>query len=138
MRNFYIFNIVDEIAVLTKSYPYNLFRVLENIYFLNKSDLSIGLDIFEQVALPIDKNKIKNKIFNKYKDNDFYSVINNQHTYNNLYLAEKTTLYIKSAYLFVKTSALKPFFLKELKSNKNLFVCDFENKDYFWLKELLI
>lgn len=138
MRNFYIFNIVDEIAILTRNYPYNLFRIFENIYFLNKNDFNLGLDIFEQVAVPIDKENIKKIIFNKYKDHDFYSVYQNKHCYNNLYLAEKTNLYVKSTYIYLKTNALKPFFFKELKCNKNLFVCDFENKDYFWLSKLRV
>ena len=31
------------------------------------------------------------------------------------------------------TNVIKPCFLKELQEFNDLFVCDFENKDYFWL-----
>ena len=138
MRNFYIFNITDEIAILTKNNPYNLFKVFENIYYLDKDEYNTALDVLEQITLPMEKEVIKNNILSRYKDNDFYTVINNKHTFNNLYLAEITNLYVKSTYLLLKSSAIKPVFFKELQDISNLFICDFDNKDYFWLKELTI
>ena len=32
----------------------------------------------------------------------------------------------------------RPSFLKELEKEKNLFFCDFENKDYFWLEKIAV
>ncbi|MBR1414207.1 MAG: sporulation inhibitor of replication protein SirA [Bacilli bacterium] len=138
MRNFYMFNISDEIAILTKNNPYNLFKVFENIYYLDKDEYNTAMDVLEQITLPMEKEVIKDNILAKYKDNDFYSVVNNKHTFNNLYLAEVTNLYVKSTYLLLKSSAIRPVFFKELQDISNLFICDFENKDYFWLKELAI
>lgn len=133
-----MFNISDEIAILTKNNPYNLFKVFENIYYLDKDEYNTAMDVLEQITLPMEKEVIKDNILAKYKDNDFYSVVNNKHTFNNLYLAEVTNLYVKSTYLLLKSSAIRPVFFKELQDISNLFICDFENKDYFWLKELAI
>ena len=38
----------------------------------------------------------------------------------------------------VKSNEEVPLFFKDIKKNeKNMFVCDFANKDYFWLEELV-
>ena len=54
---------------------------------------------------------------------------------NNYYKNEESKLTINKAYLLLETNMIKSAFFNDLK-NKNLFVCDFENKDYFWLDSL--
>ena len=45
-------------------------------------------------------------------------------------------LIVNKAFLLLSSNILKPSFLSDLKEYKNLFVCDFKNKDYFWLESL--
>ena len=45
--------------------------------------------------------------------------------------------FVNKAFLLLESNTLKPTFLNDLKEYKNLFVCDFKNKDYFWLNELV-
>ena len=90
-----------------------------------------------QIVSPFDKSKVNNLIFNECKDNDFYSKFHNVHRIQNKYLPEDSCLIVSSAFLLLESNILKPSFLTDLKEMKNLFVCDFKNKDYFWLNELV-
>lgn len=138
MRTFYIFNINKEMAILTKNSPYNMFKSLEKIYKLDKKDFSVGLKLFEQLAIPFDNNKLNTRLYNTYKENDHYTKYRNIHKINNRYKPEESKLVVNNVYLLLKSNIVKPLFLKELNKHSNLFVCDFENKDYFWLESLSI
>lgn len=137
MRTFYIFNINKSFYNLMKNNPYHLFRTMEDIHSFDCNDADIAYDLFNQIASPFDKSKINNKIFNESKDNDFYSKFHNVHRIQNKYIPEDSMLVVNKAFLLLESNILKPTFLNELKEYKNLFICDFKNKDYFWLNELV-
>ena len=138
MRTFYIFRINNEFATLTKDCPYNLYKSMEKIYYTDKKDLSIAYNIYEQIILPFKKNKINVNIFENYKDNDFYTKFNNIHMINNFYNDEQTKLIVNSSFMVLKTTILTPSFFNVLRDYSNIFVCDFENKDYFWLERVAV
>lgn len=138
MRTFYIFKINQEMAILTKDTPYNMFKSMERIYKLDKKDFSLALKMFEQLAVPIDHNKLNLRLYNAYKDNDHYTKYRNVHKINNRYKPEESKLVVNNIYLLLESNIIKPLFLKALNYDSNLFVCDFENKDYFWLDSLCI
>ena len=55
-------------GILLKDSPYNLFKSLEDIYLLDKSNISLGKDLLDQLIVPIDKlkyNKIIYDMINK-------------------------------------------------------------------------
>ncbi len=133
MRTFFIFNISKEMLILTKDTPYNLYKTMESIYNLDKKNVSIGLQFYEQLVNPINKDKILKILYENHKNNDYYLVSNNIHSIYNKYRPEDTKLYVNNAYMKLTTNYIKPTFLKDLKIFNNLFVCDFQNKDYFWL-----
>lgn len=137
MRTFYIFNINKSFYNLMKNNPYHLFKAMEDIHNFDCSDADMAYDLFNQIASPFDKSKINNRIFNEAKDNDFYSKFHNVHRIQNKYIPEDSMLVVNKAFLLLESNILKPTFLSELKEYKNLFVCDFKNKDYFWLNELV-
>jgi len=136
MRTFYIFKISDEFKSLTKDNPYNLFKTFEQIYNFNKRDIFLAYDLFFQVATPFDKKNLNLNIFDHNRHNNNYTKFNNIHIINNYYTDEKTELTINNSYLKLKTTVIAPAFFKDIKNN-NIFVCDFQNKDYFWLESLL-
>lgn len=138
MRTFYIFKINKEMAILTKDNPYNIFKSMEDIFKMTKKELPVGLNIYEQLITPINQNKINRKIIMSYKDNDYYQKNYNVHSIHNKYKPEETKLTVKNSYLLLESNVIKPSFLKELSYDKDLFVCDFANKDYFWVDELRI
>ena len=49
MRTFYVFKINKEMSILLKDSPYNLYKTLEGIYFLNKEYVSYGAYLLEQI-----------------------------------------------------------------------------------------
>ena len=137
MRTFYIFNINKSFYNLMRNNPYHLFRAMEDIHSFNTADANVAYDLFTQIASPFDKSKINNKIFNELKGIDFYSKFRNVHRIQNKYIPEDTMLIVNKAFLMLESNILKPAFLDVLKDYRNLFVCDFKNKDYFWLNELV-
>lgn len=137
MRTFYIFNISSNFYRLMKNNPYHLFRAMEDIHSFDKSDANIAYDLFEQIIAPFNKKKVNDALFNEFKDNDFYSMFHNVHRINNQYIPEESMLIVNSTFLLLESNVLKPTFFSDLKNYHHLFVCDFKNKDYFWLNELV-
>lgn len=138
MRTFYIFKIKDEYATLTEKNPYQLFHMLDFIYNLDRQDVSKGADLFYKVVEGIDEQKLDTKLLKKYQEDYFYTKFKNNHQIHNYYNEEETKLIIKKHYLLLKSSVMNPVFLKDLKDMHHLFLCDFENKDYFWLDKLAV
>ncbi len=138
MRSFYIFKIKDEYATLTKNNPYQLFRLLDFIYNLDKEEVSRGIDLFYKLVEKLDSKSLDIQLFKNYRENYFYTKFKNIHQVNNIYKKEESKLTIRNHYLLLVSTIIKPVFLNDLKTIKNLFLCDFENKDYFWLEKLAV
>lgn len=138
MRSFYIFKIKDEYATLTKNNPYQLFRLLDFIYNLDKEEVSRGIDLFYKLVEKLDSKSLDIQLFKNYRENYFYTKFKNIHQVNNIYKKEESKLTIRNHYLLLVSTIIKPVFLNDLKTINNLFLCDFENKDYFWLEKLAV
>ncbi len=136
MRTFYIFKINDEFYSLTKDCPYNLYKSLEQIYRLNKVNLSDAYNLFSSICLPFDKCEVNKNLFNEYKENENYIKFNNVHIINDYFSNEKSKLIIKNSHLTLITSKINPIYFNDLKKIKGIFICDFKNIDYFYLEEV--
>ena len=136
MREFYIFNINNEYKNNIKLDPYISYKVFEELHNINSNDMKYGINIYNSLTKPINKKFFNNKIYNEYKNNDSYTKFMNKHRYNDYYSNEESLLIIKNSYIKLDTSSLNSSFFKSLHKNKNLFVCDFNNKDYFWLESI--
>ena len=134
MRTYYIFNINKEMSILTKDSPYMLFKFLESIN-RKSNDLYTASNLYEQIAKRFNKVIINDKIYNKYKDNEYYIHSNDYHSYYNKYRDERCNITVKNSYLICNSNNSRLELLNSL-NDYNLFVCDFENKDYFWLNEI--
>lgn len=137
MRVFYLFNINEEFKSITKDEPYSLFNSLNQIYRLDNRDVFIAFDLINQIIKPFDKRKLNLELFDIYRNNNNYTKFNNIHIINNYFNDEKTELTIKKSYLLLRSTVDVPSFLKDL-NDSNVFVCDFKNKDYFWLDNLTL
>ncbi len=135
MRTFYIFKINKEFKSLTKESPYNLFKSLEQIYYINRKDFQTAFKLYETIALPFNKLQTNIELFNNFRNNDFYTKVNSIHLINNYFTDERSKLIVKNSHLTLNTTSASSSFLKKLAS-PNLFICDFKNKDYFWLDQL--
>ena len=136
MSNFYIFKIKEEYAHLTKNNPYHLFKMLSYIYNIDREEIKRGADLFYKMVERFRNKEFDNKLFKKYQDNFFYTKFKNIHQINNIYKKEESKLIVHQHFLLLKSTIIRPTFLQDLEELENLFLCDFENKDYFWLEKL--
>lgn len=134
MRTYYIFNINNHFAYVYKNKPYKVYKVLEEIYTRGKYDVTYTYKLYDDIAKRIDKNILNEYIYYNYRSNFFYRIYDNIHIYNN---REYSKLTINNCNIKLKTNVNFPIFLKNLTNySDNLFVCDFINKDYFWLNTI--
>jgi len=136
MRQFYIFQINPDIEKITKENPYELFHTLETIYYRTKDEVQLGYLFLTQLITPIAVKELDIALFKKYKENYFYMKYKNIHSMHDVYRKENTKLSIYKSYMKLETDAIKPRFLEDLQNNHDLFVCDFDTIDYFWLDTL--
>lgn len=137
MRKFYIFQIKNEYQELYKYHPKSLYHIFKYLYFLKKKDSCYGVELFDQLVKAIDKNKLNRKVFIKYHKERTYSKVKNIHVINDLYKDEISTINIKNSYILLESNHnTSAFFKILLEEEKNLFVCDFINQDYFWLSDM--
>ena len=66
MRNYYIFRMKREFVNLYRDSPSSLFNVLKHLYYMKKCDVSYGFNLFNQLTMKIDKNKLDREIYIKY------------------------------------------------------------------------
>ena len=136
MRTFYIFKINKEMGILLKESPYNLFKSMEGIYLMDKADVGFGKELLDQIIVPIDKLKYNRLIYDKNKENDFYIKSGDIHRIVNKYRKEDTIIKVRNSHILLHTNIINKDIRKFLPKSE-LFACDFENKDYFWLEELV-
>ena len=135
MRTYYIFNVNREMSILTKDSPYMLFKSFQSIYESDKSDLYMASNLYEQLASKFNKQLLNEKISNHYKGNQHYMYTKDHHSYHNRYKNESCDITIKNSYMICTCNSSKMELLTKI-TGFNLFACDFENKDYFWLDEI--
>ncbi len=136
MRTFYLFKIKKAYSTITKENPYNLYKAIEGIYHLKQDELIDGYNFFNQIRDTFNKELLDNNIYEYYKNKYTYTKVNNIHMINDYYTDEKSKLIINTTYLVIKTSLEYSSFLKAITRKSNIFVCDFDNIDYFWLEQL--
>lgn len=126
LREYNLFVIKSEYVDFYKNKPDELYEI---IYKLNnlKYNFNYGITLYEQLC-----NKISIETLKKYLNDKFN--LNNEKTFyiNNVFIELKySRIVIKSKYNY-------PRILKSLNCyNRNIFVCDFINKDYFWLSNFV-
>lgn len=133
-----MFFINDEIFKQTKNNQYSLFKLLEKIYFMESNDIYLGVKLFEKLANSINKENMNRLIKSIHKDNMNYMNYNYTHIINDFYSNENTKLMINNIFLKIKTTLSFPTFFKDIKNYKNVFICDFINLDYFYLKDIFL
>ncbi len=135
MRVYYLFKINDSFSKLYYNKTYYLYKMLEQISNPSRNDFIISYRLFEQMAVPFSKTKINSELYRSYAyDNSYYKTLN-KHILNNG--VEKTKLTVYNTYIKVKTNKNITEFFKIIEKEENVFVCDFLNKDYFWLSKVL-
>ncbi len=136
MKTYYIFQIKKEFISLYKETPSTLFHILRSIYYLDKTEVEYGYNLFNQLIIPMNKNKIDRDIFIKFHQDIPYSKRKETHYINNLYRNEISRLTINNSYCKLEIEQNFSTFFDILKEElENLFVCSFQKTDFFFLSD---
>lgn len=134
MRTYYIFNVNRYFSYMYKNKPFKMYKIFEEIYYSKSYDSLSTYRNFETVAVPFNKAMLNEYIYYEFKLKYGYNRNGNKH---NLNTSENSTLQINNYNIKLITENNYSVFFKYLNNyNSNLFVCDFENMDYFWLCKL--
>ena len=137
MRRFYIFSIREELLVLYKDNPSILYKILESIYRMKEDEFTYGYNLFKQICISIDNLELNNKLYLTMHSDLVYTKIDNEHIINNLYKDEVSILKIKKSHMVLDSNnSYSSFFNFLSKYNKNYFICDFNEGDFFFLSEI--
>ena len=125
--------------VKTKRYTYSrIKRILLYILLDIKNDYvrTCYVRLLEQVTnhFGCDADKF---LYKRHYNELEYSKIDNKHIIKNLYSEEVTFLKVFHTHIKMKTNNNYSSFFETMKEyNKNIFICDFENEDFFWLNKI--
>ena len=127
MRKYYLFAIKREYSELYSKNPYILYKTLENLYKLKKEDLVFGISLYNQICNIMEVKRLKNyfnSICTKKNNNKYLICINDDLALFNIHYS---CIICKCNKNFPSVFNAMNYY------NKYLLVCDFENKDYFFL-----
>ena len=137
MRTFYVFKIRKEMTILTKETPYNLYRTIEHLYYLDEYNMGVSFKIYNDIFDTFNKDYVNKRISCLFKNNKYYSFEDGKHIIYNKYKPETTYLKVYKSHIILKSDCINPTLLINYLMSDNLLVCDFKNKDYFWLNEFV-
>lgn len=137
MRKYYLFLIRNDFHDVYKKNSYTLYVTLANIYKLKNKNFCYGISIYNQLCQTFDVDVINNYFVNK--NRKYIKKHNNKFFINDIYIKQKTCIQINHSCLVLKSNSNMPYVLQVLKwYSPNIFVCDFNNNDYFWLNDYAI
>lgn len=138
MKVYFIFKLKKEFVNLYKDNPSVLFNILKSIYYLDRTEVDYGYNLFKQLILPFSKNELDRKLYIKLHKTIPYSKRKEIHCINNLYKDEISRLTVNNFYLKLETEQKFSSFFQILNEElSNLFICSFKDTDFFFLSEYL-
>lgn len=135
MRTFYIFKISNGCNTLYNKKTSNIYKILNRINNLDKTETKKAINVYRKIIKPINKEKINYYITQKHFDDFYYKKINNCHELRTS--KEKSIMFVNKTYIkIVCSNNISSFFRDIYYIDKDLFVVDFNYKDYFYLSDL--
>lgn len=111
-----------------------MYKIIEELYYTKEYDMLISYKYYQKFAIEFNKLAINEYIYNLNKKNPNYQRDNNIHIIQN---EKYNKLTVNSSCLILKTNDIYSIYLNDLGVYlDNIFICDFKNKDYFWLDSL--
>ena len=126
MYRYYIFDIKNKFKNNE-----NLYRLLKTLYTLNLKYINYGELLYNEVCKPINREKISEilKDYNSKKIDQKYFICLED---------EITIVVIKYSRLIIVSTKLYPDIFNRLKiEGNNLFGCNFEHDNYFYISKIL-
>lgn len=137
MRIYYVFNIKKDVLEIYEKTPSVLYNFLNQLYYLKKDSLDYCNMIFRQVADYFDKDELDLDIYLKLHNKMRYVKKSDDHIINNFYKDEVSIMKVKKSYIIINSNKkFTEFFPIINEVYKNCLVCDFNNQDYFYLRNI--
>ena len=130
LKTFYIFNFKKSTHILAKKNPYHIYLLLLTIYNQNKINIISAYNLFNEICNPINKEFYNVYLYDKLKDNEYYTKYRNVHMYNDYMNDEISKLTIMNTHIKIKSNKEDNIFITTIYDLDNFFICDFKN-DYF-------
>ena len=137
MRTFYLFDVKENILKNYRNNYEELYSLLESIHYLKKEDIILGFNIYQRIVNPMKKEEYNDYIKKNNLGKENYICYNYTHTINDFYFNESTKMIINNSHIKIKTNKNVPSFFYNIRNFKNIFVCDFNNHDYFLLEDTI-
>lgn len=137
MRTFYLFDIKENILKNYRNNYEELYSLLESIHYLKTEDIILGFNIYQRIVNPMKKEEYNDYIKKNNLGKENYICYNYTHTINDFYFNESTKMIINNSHIKIKTNKNVPSFFYNIRNFKNIFVCDFNNHDYFLLEDTI-
>ena len=130
LKTFYIFNLNKSTHILAKKNSYNIYLLLSTIYNQNKINIISAYNLFNEICNPINKEFYNVYLYDKLKDNEYYTKYRNVHMYNDYMSDEISKLVVMNSHIKIKSNKENNIFIENINDLENLFICNFKN-DYF-------
>lgn len=137
MRTFYLFDVKENILKNYRNNYEELYGLLESIHYLKTEDIILGFNIYQRIVNPMKKEEYNDYIKKNNLGKENYMCYNYTHTINDFYFNESTKMIINNSHIKIKTNKNVPSFFYNIRNFKNIFVCDFNNHDYFLLEDTI-
>lgn len=137
MRTFYLFDIKENVLKNYRNNYEELYGLLESIHYLKTEDIILGFNIYQKLVNPMKKEEYNDYIKKNNLGKENYICYNYTHTINDFYFNESTKMIINNSHIKIKTNKNVPSFFYNIRNFKNIFVCDFNNHDYFLLEDTI-
>lgn len=126
MREYNLFVIQKEYFTLYQKKPELLFGMLYNLFQMH-ANFNYGITLFEQLCKKIEVDAIRYYFWTKYRCQG-----------KEKYRFKNGVIFIRPSRIIIQSTINLPNVLSIFyRYNKMIFVCDFENQDYFFLDEFL-
>lgn len=137
MRIYYVFNIKKEVLEIYEKTPSVLYNFMNQLYHLKKDSLDYCNMIFRQVADSFDKDELDLYIYLKLHNKMRYVKKKDDHIINNFYKDEVSIMKVKKSYIIINLNKKSTEFFSLIGDvYENCLVCDFNNQDYFYLRNI--
>ncbi len=137
MRIYFVFKIKDEYIELYKDSPRTLYNILNQMYYMKRNEIGYGFTLFNQMINRINKFDLDKYLYVLLHTKMKYSKKGENHILNNLYKDEVSVLRVKGTYILINSNkSYTEFFALLNNYDSKLFVCDFNNNDYFFLRDV--
>lgn len=135
MRTYYIFNINDDLKTFYNKKSVNIYKILSDIKKSNIKDRDKVYKIYNTLTKPINKKRVNDFIIRNHLNDFYYKKIGIYHELNSN--MEDSILTVNNTFIKIVTNNNISSFFKDLYLlNDNLFLIDFDNRDYFYMDDL--